>query len=172
MKIHFNHSLNVYFIFLAISACAALIIQCGVYSFSGSTLPSHIRTVAVPLFENTTPEFGIDQSITDALIKAISQDNTLRIADERSADSIIKGVITRVVETADEYDREERVSGTRLTISVQVVFEDVRRREELWSETWSHWGRYGFDGKQWDDAIQEVADKLTKAILNRTVSGW
>ena len=172
MKIQFKNNISIVIFYLFLVFSAALYIGCGVYSFSGSTLPGHIRTVAVPLFENTTPEFGIDQAITDALIVGITQDNTLKIADERSADSVIKGTITRLREDADDYDREEQVSGTRITVTVQVVFEDKKRREEMWTETWTHWGRYGFDDLQWEDAIQEVADKLTKAILNRTVSGW
>ena len=149
-----------------------ILASCGVYSFSGSTLPGHIKTVAVPLFENTTPEFGVDQSITDALIESISQDNTLKIASERNADSIIRGKITRLIDTADAYDREENVSGSRVTITVEVIFEDVKKRKELWKETWSHWGRYGSDDLTFQDAIKEVANKLTNDILNRTVSGW
>ena len=51
-----------------------LTIRCGIYSFSGSTLPSHLKTVGVPIFENRTAEFGIDQQITDIIIDAIRRE--------------------------------------------------------------------------------------------------
>ncbi|MCJ7811847.1 LPS assembly lipoprotein LptE, partial [bacterium] len=110
---------------------------CGLYSFSGSTLPSHIQTVAVPLFEDRTAEFGIDQKVTDSLIDAISNDNTLKISNLGNADSILKGVILQVKDTAGEYDQNEVASDFRVTITVQVSFEDTQKQEILWEETWT-----------------------------------
>jgi len=145
---------------------------CGVYSFSGSTLPSHIKTVAVPLFVDHTAEFGIDQKITDGIITAITQDNSLKIAGQRQADALIQGTILRIIDSADAYDRNETASDFRLTIEVKVIFEDVKKRKNLWEETWSQWGRYDQSGTSRDDAIAEAVDKLAAEIINRTVSGW
>ncbi|UCE05762.1 MAG: hypothetical protein JSW07_19560, partial [bacterium] len=59
-------------IFLSLLLLA--LFHCGYYSFSGSSLPSHIRTIAVPMFENRTTEFGVREDITDALINEFTQD--------------------------------------------------------------------------------------------------
>jgi len=142
---------------------------CGIYSFSGSNLPAHIKTAAVPLFENETSEFGIDQQLTDAVINAITHDNTLKISGSRSADSIIKGKILRVVDRAGPYNKDEKASGFRVTITVDVSFVDVKKRKNIWQETWSQWGDYT-DNR--DDGIKEAVDKLSTDILNKTVSGW
>jgi len=142
---------------------------CGIYSFSGSTIPSHIKTVAVPLFGNNTPEFGIDQQLTDALIDAISADNTLKIADARNADSILKGTILQITDRAGQYDANENASSYRVTINIKVSFEDVKKRKVLWEETWSGWGLYESDRNQ---GVEDAISKLTIDILNRTVSGW
>ena len=152
-----------------IAGLAMGLISCGIYSFSGSTLPSHIKTIAVPLVENRTPEFGIDQELTDALISAITQDNSLKIANSRSADSILKGTILTVRESAGAYDRNETASGFRVTITIKIAFEDTKKRKVIWEENWSHWGSYENDR---DEGIQEAIDKLTTDILNKTVSGW
>lgn len=144
-------------------------IRCGVYSFSGSTLPPDIRTVFVPLFENKTPEFGIDQQITDLLVSAITRDNTLKIAGSRDADARLVGSILRVEDRAGQYDQQERASDFRITITVQVAFEDVRKRKNLWEETLSQWGSY--TGSR-DDGIRQAVEKLSADIINRTVSGW
>ncbi|RKY83165.1 hypothetical protein DRP98_07780, partial [candidate division KSB1 bacterium] len=63
---------------------------CAYYSFSGNTLPSYIKTVAIPLFEDQTSEFGIKEKLTDALISEFTRDNTLKISSQDEADSIIR----------------------------------------------------------------------------------
>lgn len=143
--------------------------ECGIYSFSGSSLPSHIKTVAVPLFEDSTSEFGIDQEITDGLIEVVTQDNTLKIATPRGADSLIRGKITQVQDRAGQYDEQENASDFRIYITVSVSFEDVKKRKVLWEETWTHWGAYTSDRQE---GIEEAIDKIAQDILNRTVSGW
>jgi len=157
-------------IFIFLYSAAALIIQgCGIYSFSGSTLPSHIKTVAVPLFQNNTPEFGIDQKLTDAIISAISKDNSLKITDARNADSILKGTILQITDRAGQYTADEVASSYRVTINVKIVFEDVKKRKALWEETWSQWGEYT---NSRDEGLDQAVEKLTTDIINKTISGW
>ena len=145
---------------------------CWYYSFSGSTLPPHINSVAVPLFTDTSAEFGIDQLLTDTVIDVISTDNTLAISSIQGASSILKGSITRITDRADTYDQQENASAFRITISVNVIFEDLRKNTVLWEETFSHWGRYDNASITREDGIREAANKIAEEILNRTVSGW
>jgi hypothetical protein len=149
-----------------------LIIQitgCGIYSFSGSSLPSHIKTVAVPLFDNTTAYYGVSQSLTDGIIDALIQDNTLKIASPQNSDSILKGSIMTVREQAGTYDRSEQASDFKVFVTVNLIFEDRVKKENLWEETWTEWGEYESD---MDEGIREAAEKFTEKILNRMVSGW
>ena len=142
---------------------------CGVYSFSGSTLPPHIRTVGIPLFEDRTTEFGMDQLLTDALTEEITEDNTLKIANPREADAIISGTIMSVKDRTGQYDANETASDYRVTISVKVRFEDVKKRKILWEHTISQWGAYEGDR---NEGIEEALEKISTEILNRSVSGW
>jgi len=147
-----------------------IITRCGIYSFSGSTIPSHIKTINVPLFEDKTAEFGIDQQLTDAVIDGITKDNTLKISGPRGGDSVLKGIIVNVREQAGQYDQQERASDYRIFITVRVTFEDVKKRKTLWEEEFSEWGRY--EGVNRDDGIKEAVEKLKEVIINRLVSGW
>jgi hypothetical protein len=155
--------------FSGIALTILVISECGIYSFSGSTLPPHIKTVAVPLFEDKTTEFGIDQKFTDGLIDAIIQDNTLKIADPRSADALVRGEILRVEDRAGQYNAQETASDYRVSITAKVAFEDVKKRQILWEETWTQWGSYTDDREA---GIDEAIKKISTEILNRTVSGW
>jgi len=160
--------------FLTAGILLIIISGCGIYSFSGSTLPTHIKSVAIPLFEDNSnsAEFGIDQQLADALIEAISRDNTLSIGSTRNANSILKGVITRITDQPDTYDKSENASAFRITISIKVVFEDIKKRKQMWEENFSQWGRYDNASVSRDDGIKAAVDKLANDILNRTVSGW
>jgi len=149
-----------------------LLVSCGIYSFSGSTLPPHIRTVGVPLFEDQTTEFGIDQKLTDALIKAVRDDNTLKIADPRDADAMLSGAITRVEDRAGQYSAEEIATDFRVHVTVSVRFEDMRKRTVMWEGSLSQWGIYDGAGVDRQEGIAEALDKIATDILNRSLSDW
>jgi hypothetical protein len=149
-----------------------LICRCGIYSFSGSSVPGHIKNVAVPLFEDKTAEFGIDRQLTDALIDAITQDNTLKISGVQNADAVLKGDILRIEDRAGQYNDAEKASDFRVTLTIKVTFEDAKKRKTLWEETWSQWGSYDNSGSSREDGIKQAVEKLSRDILNRTVSGW
>jgi hypothetical protein len=147
----------------------AAFLRCGVYSFTGATLPPHLKTVAVPLFDNRSPEFGVDQKVTDAVIEAVTRDNTLKIADPSNADCILRGTLMRMEDRAGQYDSNEEASTYRITLTVQAVFEDLRKKTVIWQNSFSAFGTYSTDR---DGAITEAVDKLTTDIINKMVSNW
>ena len=63
---------------------------------SASIYPTDVRTVALPIFENTTFDRGIEFELTDALIKEIESRTPYKVTAEDRADSILTGVIRRV----------------------------------------------------------------------------
>lgn len=157
--------------------CLMLTVQCGYYSFSGSSLPSHIRTIAIPMFENQTPEFGVPEDITDVLIKEFTEDNTLKVVDRRSADSIIEGSIVNIREQAGAYNVNEQVKEIRVYVSVKGKFEDLKKNKVIWEEEITQWGTYSPDAASGEnttrqDAIAEAIGKIVTDIFNKTISGW
>jgi len=159
---------------LVISIILIISMSCSYYSFSGS-LPAHIKTIAIPLFDDRTPEYGIKEKLTDALIDEFTRDGTLKIADQRSADSILRGTILSVTDRADAYDREERAESFRIYITVEVKYEDLKKKKVLWKDRLTQWGRYSITTGGPEDrevGINEAVEKLAEDILNKTVSGW
>jgi hypothetical protein len=145
-------------------------LRCGVYSFTGATLPPHLKTVAVPMFDNRSPEFGVDQQITDAVIDAVTRDNTLKIADPSNADCILRGTLMRLEDRAGQYDSNEQAATYRITLTVQAAFEDLRKKTVIWQNSFSAFGTYS--GADRDAAITDAVDKLTTDIINKMVSNW
>ena len=73
--------------------------SCGYYSFTGS-IPSDIKTVAVPLFDDNTSFPGVREDLTNNVIDAFINDNTLQVVPESKADLVITGTILSIREKA------------------------------------------------------------------------
>jgi len=169
----FNRLATIYLLALV----PVVISHCGYYSFSGSSLPANIRTIAIPMFENRTTEFGVREDITDALINEFTQDNTLKVVDQRSADSIIEGTIINIREQAGAYNQQEQVKEIRIYVNVQAKFEDLKNNKVIWEEQITQWGTYSPDSPSGEnstrqDAIGEAIGKIVTDIFNKTISGW
>jgi len=151
--------------------------SCGYYSFSGSTLPSHIRTIALPLFENRTTEFGVPEDLNGALISEFTRDNSLKVVDSRTADSIIDGAILSIREQPGAYNVEEQVKEIRIYVRVKAKFEDLKKNKVMWEEQIEQWGIYNPDASSGDnttrqDAIAEALGKIVTDIFVKTIAGW
>lgn len=148
--------------------------HCGFYSFSGTANP-HLKTVAVPIFEDHTAEFGIKETLTNAIIAAYTRDNTLKIADRRNADSILSGTLLQVVERAGVYTETDQVQEIRVHLVVDLKYEDVKKHKTLWEGRLNQFGSYAPTSATSNDrqsAIAEAIDKIAREVINKTVSGW
>lgn len=149
-----------------------VVMGCGIYSFSGSLAP-HLKTVAVPLFEDNTAEFGVKEAITDAIIDEFTADNTLKIADLRDADCAIHGTIVRISDRHGAFTAQEQVQEVKVYITVNVKFEDLKKRQVIWEERISEWGAFDpgdFANRQL--AIEDAIQKIASDVLNKVVSAW
>ena len=72
--------------------------SCVFYSMAGS-IPPHIKSIAVPLMDNETAEFGLAENITDSILAQFNEAGILNVTDESSANSILRGTIKKVNES-------------------------------------------------------------------------
>jgi hypothetical protein len=149
------------------------------YTTSTALLPSHLKTVAVPVFENGTTEYTLEQEVTDAVIARFVADNHLRVVDERSADSVIKGRITVYQNAVFGFSQAAEAQEYRVTVSASVTFKDQIKNRELWSEpnlvkTANYYvvDTPGAAAKTEIDGRKEAVAKLAEEIVARSVEGW
>ncbi len=152
---------------------ATVFLHCGLYSFSGS-LPPHLKTVAVPLFENRTAEFAIAEDLTDAVLREFTRDNSLKIGERGSADVLVEGAVISLEDRAGAFDAAEQVEDFKVYLTVQVLCTDQTKRLKLWEERITQWGSFdpnlGPDSRK--DGLSEAMAKISQEILNKTVAGW
>ena len=79
---------------LALAITALGVGGCG-YSFRG-TLPSHVRTIAVPIFANRTQQPGVESIITRAVVQAFVTNGRLQVVRPADADANgVHGILCR-----------------------------------------------------------------------------
>jgi outer membrane lipopolysaccharide assembly protein LptE/RlpB len=118
---------------LALAVAALGLGACG-YSFRG-TLPSHVRTVAVPIFMNRTQEPGVESIITRAVVQAFATNGRLRVVRTADADAILDGEVTSYGVEAIAFDATLNIQQYRLVVGLNLRMRDVRRQAVLFQQT-------------------------------------
>lgn len=160
-----------FIIAVSLSGCAGC-----PYTFTGASVPPHLKTIAIPIVEDQSG-FG-DATLRDQFSRQLSlrfvNDATLQPSDRSNADSIIEGVITGVRDAPVVVEGGDQVSKRRVTITAHMTFRDLKLRKKIWEKDFTQWGDYQSGGglTQRNDGISEALRKITEDILNETVAGW
>ena len=163
----------------AIAAILVIVLLAGTgcpYSFTGSSVPKHLKTIAIPLVDDQSGsgEAGLRETFTTQLTNLFISDNSLEVADKLTADSILEGVITAVSDAPSIVSGGEAVTKRRITVTVKFTYQDKVQRKKLWEKTFSEWGDFDSGGglSQRETGLQDAIKKVTEDILLDTVSGW
>ncbi len=155
-------------VFMAVTGCY--------YSTSQGSRAGDIRNIVIPLFDNTTVETGIQETLTDKVIERFLSNGEFRIVDIRQADAAIIGVITNLQEESLAFSQGTIARDGRITIVVDVRFETVDKKEVIWEERQLRtYGDYAIDtGTDADrePALETAIEKMAEEILNQSISGW
>lgn len=158
-----------------IAATAVLASGCS-YSFTGSSVPPHLKTIGVPLFDDQSGfgEPGVREKLTNKLIDRFVQDNSLEVADRSHSDSILEGVVVSIRDEPSVVTQGEAVTKRRVTISLKATFQDMKMKKKVWEKQFSNWGDYEISGgpAARQSGIDAALDKLAEDIVLETVSGW
>jgi len=146
------------------------------YSFSGGSVPPHLKTIAIPIVQDQSG-YGdptLKDLFTQQLVDIFTSDGSLELSDRSGADALLETVVTAVQETPTVVKPGEQVAERRITVTAHVVFTDVKLRKTVWEKDFSQWGDFpsGAGPTERNEGVQEAVRKLTEDILNETVAGW
>ena len=149
------------------------------YTTTVSNLPPHIKTIAVPVFENETTEHTLEQDVTNAVIQRFVANNHLRVVDERSANAVLRGKITHYRNSVFGISTTSLAQEYRVTIGVSVVFKDQVKNREVWSDdSIIKTANYYVQAVPGDSARTELEgrrlaiEKIADEIISRSVESW
>ena len=159
-------------------ALVCVLAGCGVYSFSGATIPARLQTVAVPIAEDRSvggPP-GLDRLLTDALIVRFVDRSRLSLeSDEADADAVVRATIERfaVAPAAVTSDRN-LAQLNRVSVAVRVVVEDRVEPGEILSRTFTATEDYapsaGLQGEA--DAAAAALEQVARDVFTAATSDW
>ncbi len=151
-----------------------MISGCGIYSFTGSTLPGHLKTVELPSFNNTTLEPGVADEITSVLNQEILK-SQLRPANS-DGDATISGTVVIYSNEPHTFgsDREDAVNVEQymVRITAEVEFLDNTNGEIIYEGRVSGEGTYDFQTETEEVGREEAIEKLVQQIIQNSVQNW
>jgi outer membrane lipopolysaccharide assembly protein LptE/RlpB len=143
----------------------------GCYTFSGSGLPKHIKTVSIPFFDNQTTEIGLGEDLRDETVQAILDHNVLKLAEEEG-DAILEIDIMEYLHGPHTYDNTGQVKEYKVVIKAAFRFTDAKKDEVLWEDVRSFLGIYNYVTETEADGLKLAKDQFQETILDNTISSW
>jgi curli biogenesis system outer membrane secretion channel CsgG len=147
------------------------ILSCGPYSFNPGG--SGAKTIAVPLFENQTTQFGVREALTDSVSGRLLRDNTLKIASTAGAELLLSGSIVRYERSAYTFDASQQVKQYVVNIWADVLVSSQKDKKTVWeAKELLGFGIYDAVSETEEEGKSRAVSKLAEDIVNRTVRGW
>jgi len=155
--------------------------SCGIYSFTGSSIPIGVETFQVNYFENTagnrpgsTIEPGIDRDFTIALQDLILNQTSLNLVNS-GGDIVYSGEIVEFSVTPMAATAEIKAAQNRLTMAVNLIYENTLNENDNLEKRFSFYFDFPgnlqvFDVK--DSALEEIFERITQDIFNETLAKW
>lgn len=158
-------------VLINLSACS--------YSFSGASVPSHLKTISIPIFQDRSGsgEFDLSDKLTKKLIQKFIDDNSLLVTDRLNSDSILEGTVVSLNDAPSVVSGGDTPAATtrRITITVHAVYKDAVKKLKVFEKDFSNYGDYKVEGDITNvrrTAINDVIEKITEDILLGVVSNW
>jgi hypothetical protein len=152
------------------------LVGCGVYSFTGASIPPQAKTFSVDYFPNNAPLVNptLSQVFTDALKDKFTNQTNLRLING-TGDLHFEGSIVGYATQPQTIGGDDRATQNRFTISVRVKFINEYEPENDFEQTFSRFFDYDSRRSLSDvesSAIDIIVEALIDDIFNRAVVNW
>jgi hypothetical protein len=160
-------SLSILVLFCTISGC---------YTFNGFSISDDLKTFSVANFRsaalNAPPT--IQQTFSEQLKEKISRESRL-VQDNDNPDISFSGTISRFSVTAVSPERGATTASNRLDIGISITFENNRKTEDTWTQTFSHFLDFPSDQNLLDiqdELVEGIFDQIIEDIFNKAFTNW
>jgi len=146
-----------------------------------SELPPHIKTVAVPAFQNNALRFKIEHRFTEAVMnELIRRGHGLRVQSEREgADAVIDGVVKSFNFSGVLLDDKGRARVFEVTVTAAVTVRDQHENRVLYdNQNFVFRGEFEFANdprnffNEEDPAVMRMARSFAESIVSTLVNGF
>ena len=155
--------------------------SCGIYSFTGASIPPGVTTFQVNFFENlagnrpgSTVEPGLDNDFTNALQDLIMNQTNLNLVSQ-DGQLIYEGEITEYSVTPMSATSQNTAAQNRLKMTVAFRFFNIKKEEDDYKKNYSFFYDFPAELQVYDvidSAHKEIFDRITQDIFNDTLAKW
>ena len=150
--------------------------SCGIYSFTGASIPSEAKTISVNYFKNkaSTVQPSLSQVFTEKLKDIFLEQTNLSII-ENEGDLIFSGFISKYQIRPMAIKANETAGKNRLTISVKVTYNNSLDSENNFEHTFSRYRDYDSTQNISDienTLIDEITNELVEDVFNKSFVNW
>lgn len=166
--------------FLAILLMAFALAGCGIYSFSGAAIPSHLNTISIPQVQDRSSNTltNLDDTMTNLLMDRFVQQTRLSLEPSANrADALLRVQIDRYSTQPTSVSGQEQATLNRVTITVSVTYTDQTNDTAVLDRSFSSFEEYdpldpntGLTGE--DAAATAVLEKIADDIFTAATSNW
>ena len=164
--------------FYIIGALLLAISGCKVYSFTGASVPPDVKTVTVEQFRNIAnngPAF-LNQTLTDKLKNKFVSEASLRQVTF-DGDLVFKGNISSYTFTSQAPTAQVQSGVNRLSITIQVSFENKKYPKESWKQPESFTRYADVPGTEnlasvESQLVEEITKQLVDDIFTKAMVKW
>lgn len=149
---------------------------CGIYSFSGASIPAEAKTVSVQYFPNQSQLINptLSNDFTTALRDAVMNQTSLDMV-ESGGDLSFEGEIIDYKTTPIAITAGQTAALNRLTITVNVRFANTFDESKNFETKFSHYEDYPSD--QDLNSVQEsltgtIIEALVEDVFNKALVNW
>lgn len=157
--------------------CATCMSGCGIYSFTGASIPPETKTFSVINFVNMSQEAtppGITNTLTEELKDIFLKQTRLSLV-QTDGDFAFEGEIRSYIHGPVAITSNDVAAKERLTISVKVVFKNRYDETTSFDKTFSQYAEYetttSFASAE-NGLVEEIVEKLVEDIFNAAAANW
>ena len=161
---------------ISISLISILISSCGVYSFTGASIPTDAKTVSVAYFTSTATNSpsSLNQKITEGLKDLFVSQTNLYLTNNQ-ADLSFTGEITKYQINPIAIQADETAGKNRLTIAIKVKYNNKFNDTQNFESTFSRYRDFSSSENLADIEsilIDEISKELFEDVFNKAFVNW
>ncbi|KRO55449.1 MAG: hypothetical protein ABR79_00040 [Cryomorphaceae bacterium BACL11 MAG-121001-bin54] len=150
--------------------------SCGIYSFTGASIPTEAKTVSVAYFTTTATNSpsSLNQTITEGLKDLFLSQTNLDLT-ELEGDLSFSGQITKYQLSPMAIQANETAGQNRLTIDIKVKYTNSFDDKQNFESTFSRYRDFSSSQNLADVEIvliEEITKELLEDVFNKAFVNW
>lgn len=162
--------------FLMVLLLGVMLVSCGIYSFSGASIPAEAKTVSVQYFPNNAQLVNplLSNTITNALNDMFVNQTTLQSVAQ-NGDLALEGEIVGYSTSPIAITGNQTAALNRLTVTVNVRFTNKYDESKNFEQTFSQYQDYP-SGQDLNSVqgvlVDQIVEDSCQDIFNKAVVNW